>query len=62
MLVGAPAPGVMVAGFKVQVMPVGAVQDKVTVLLNPFAGVRVRVKVADCPAATVAFCGEELKE
>jgi hypothetical protein len=62
MLVTAPGPGVTVAGLRVQVTPVGAAHDKVTVLANPFAGVMVSVKLADPPAATVAFCGVAVSE
>ena len=46
--------GATAAGAKVQVASEGRVpQENVTAVLNPNAGVTVKVKVADCPAVTV---------
>ena len=38
--------------------PLGTVQPRLTVPLNPATGVRVRVEVVDCPGDTVAEMGE----
>src|SRR6266568_1230436 len=48
-------PGVTVAGVKLQAAPVGnPLQENETLSLKPPDGVMVAVKVADCPAFTVA--------
>ena len=38
--------------------PLGTVQPKLTVPLNPATGVTVRVEIIDCPGNTVAEVGE----
>jgi len=43
------APGLTLAGLKVTVMPVGAVADRVTALVNPPVAATATVKVVDCP-------------
>jgi Nickel responsive protein SCO4226-like len=48
----------MVVGFKLQVISVGAVHLRVTALANSLAGITVRVKLVEPPAATVALAGD----
>ncbi len=59
MEVTAEPDGVTLDGEKEHWSPAGApVQLKVTAWANPFCGVTVRVKFADCEAVTVALVGD----
>jgi hypothetical protein len=61
--VGCPLAGVTEAELKAHVARLGSPpQAKLTALLNPPAGVTVRVNVADCPGVMVAEAGDAATE
>ena len=51
-------PGAIVVGEKAQVTPVGALQFKEMVPLNPPLGVALTDMLVDCPCATLAVSGD----
>jgi hypothetical protein len=55
-------PGEMLAGLRVQVRPLGAVQESEICPLNPPDAVALIMRLVEPPGTTIALMGERLNE